>query len=157
MKLQLLNTLASQRKFWTCTLLALTSCFQISEEKQQADKSISQMSQEVCECFNKQKGDDIDTKLGPCINQVTISSHTVTLEEGHSHQDSVDAVNTVNTLASKDINNVHEVTKLLVTSCNAFGSEMEAIYDRSYAIDSSENNLIAIKQLLGEFKKNSDF
>jgi hypothetical protein len=153
MKLQLLNTLASQRKSWTCILLALTSCFQISEEKQQADKSILQMSQEVCECFNKQKGDDIDAKLGPCINQVAISSHTVTLKEGHSYQDSVDAINTVNTLASKDINNAVEITNSLVASCDAFGSEMEALYDRWYPIDSSASNLIAIKKLSNEFQK----
>lgn len=149
MKLQLLNNLAGQRKSWTCILLALTSCTHISEEKQQADKSISQVSQEVCECFNRQKGDDIDAKLKPCINQVAISSHTVTLKEGYSYQDSVDAVNA---LVSEDINNVAEVTNRLVASCDAFGSEVEALYDRWYPVDSSASNLIAIEKLASEFQ-----
>jgi len=111
------------------------------------------MSQEACECFNKQKGDDIDAKLTPCISQVVNSSHTATLKEGYSHQDSVDAMNTVNVLASKDISNASEVMNSLVTLCDTFGSEMEVLYDRWYPVDSSASNLNYIKQLSSKFKR----
>lgn len=153
MNLKLLKTLANQKGYWFCVLLALTSCNITLEEKRESDKSISQVSQELCDCFNKQKGGDIDARMAPCMDQVLTTSHTVTLEEGHSRQDSVNAVNAVNTMASKDVQKMPDVMNNLVASCDAFGLEMEVLYDRWYPTDSSASNLIAIEKLSSEFQR----
>ncbi|RZK31172.1 MAG: hypothetical protein EOO61_18355 [Hymenobacter sp.] len=138
---------------WLCVLIFASSCeIKFSSEvtnSGEENKSVSQLSQEVCECLNENKKGDIDARMTPCINKITIPQ-TSTLAEGYSQQDSAA---TVDAMMSKETSKVPEVTFNLVTSCDAFGSEIEALYDKWYPVDSSAGNLRAIKLLSDKFQR----
>ena len=154
MNLQLLSAFVSRKKSWLCVSLALASCNQTTGNNQKSEKSISQISQKVCECFSKQKTGDVDSKMTPCINQV-ISYQAATLKEGYSYQNSINAVNAVDAMVSKESHKAFEIMNSLVTSCDAFGSEIEVLYDKWYPVDSSSANLNAITLLSEKFRNSA--
>lgn len=136
---------------WLSVLILTSSCeIKLSHDVTNADekdKSITEVSQEVCKCFNKQKG-DIDTRLTPCINKTPLIQKA-TLPEGHSSQDSAAIVNT---MKAEEAKNISEIMQNLIVSCDAFGSEFETLYDKWYPIDSSAANLDSIKILENQFQ-----
>jgi hypothetical protein len=144
---------------WLCVLMIAASCeINYSSEvtsTDQKEKSIAEMSQEVCDCFSKQKG-DIDTRLTPCVKSIT-HYQKINLPEGYSLQDSVAAVDDMksklDSMKSRDLEKISSMVQNLVISCDTYGSEFEALYDKWYPIDSSANNLVAIKQLSSEFQR----
>jgi hypothetical protein len=136
---------------WFCVLALTSSCeIKYSSEIINADeekKSIAEASQIICECYSKQKG-DIDTRLTPCINKVS-HSQTATLPEGHSPQDSARIVNAMNSKIADDMSNTMQK---MIVSCDAFGSEVEMMYDKWYPVDSSAAQLDSIKILENKFQ-----
>ena len=144
-----------------CVSIFASSCeINYSSEVTSTDekeKSIAELSQEACECFSKQKG-DIDTRLTPCIKTIT-HSQKVDLPEGYSQQDSVAAANVMkaklDSMNSKDLDKISGMMQNLVVSCDDFGSEFEALYDKWYPIDSSAANLDSIKILENKFRVTS--
>ncbi|GAB2863757.1 hypothetical protein GCM10027044_25450 [Hymenobacter ruber] len=112
------------------------------------------MSQEACDCFSKQKG-DIDARMAPCIENVSYSQ-TVNLPEGYSLQDSVLAVGKIkskmDSINAKKVADLSTMTRYMAVSCDAFGSELEILYDKWYPIDSSAANLDSIKSLDSKFR-----
>jgi hypothetical protein len=136
---------------WLCVLALTSSCeIKYSSEIIDSDKekeSIVEASQIICECFSKQKG-DIDTRLTPCVNKVS-HSQTATLPEGYSPQDSARIVNAMNSKIADDMSNTMQK---MIVSCDAFGSEVEMMYDKWYPIDSSAAQLDSIKILENKFQ-----
>lgn len=143
---------------WLCVLIIASSCeINYSSEVTSTDekeKSIAEMSQEACDCFSKQKG-DIDTRLTPCVKSIT-HSQKINLPEGYSLQDSVAAVDDMksklDSMKSKDLEKISGMMQNLVVSCDAYGAEVEALYDKWYPIDSSAANLDSIKILNSKFR-----
>ncbi|MBF9236705.1 hypothetical protein I2I05_04795 [Hymenobacter sp. BT683] len=154
-------TLRYTSKLLLCVLIFASSCeIKYSSEVTSTDekeKSIAEMSQEACDCFSKQKG-DIDTRLTPCIKSIT-HSQTINLPEGYSLQDSIAAANNMkskmDTLQSRDLDRMSGMMQNLVVSCDAYGAEFEALYDKWYPIDSSTANLDSIKILESKFRATS--
>jgi hypothetical protein len=118
------------------------------------EKSIAELSQEACDCFDKQKG-DIDARMAPCIEKLNYS-HTTTLPEGYSRQDSIAALDNIkakmDSTSSKRLSDLAEITQNMAVSCDAFGSELEILYDKWYPIDNSVANLDSIKILENRFQ-----
>ncbi|MDO7853020.1 hypothetical protein Q4S41_15550 [Hymenobacter sp. CA1UV-4] len=118
------------------------------------EKSIAEMSQEACDCFSKQKG-DIDARMAPCIKSTTFSQK-VELPEGYSIQDSVAAVENmkskVDSMNSRKAADMSAMMQTMVVSCDAFGSEFETLYEKTYPVDSSVANLNSIKTLESRFQ-----
>ncbi|MFD1873059.1 hypothetical protein [Hymenobacter bucti] len=141
-----------------CVLIFASSCeIKYSSEvisTNDKEKSIAELSQEACDCFSNQKG-DIDTRLTPCIKSINYSQ-TVNLPEGHSLQDSVAAVDSMkskmNAMKSRELYKMSSMMQNLVVSCDAYGAEVEALYDKWYPIDSSAANLDSIKILKSNFQ-----
>lgn len=141
-----------------CILIFASSCeINYSSEVTSTDekgKSIAEMSQEACDCFSKQKG-DVDTRLTACITSKTFS-HKVELPEGYSLQDSIAAVEKIKSKAdsmkSRELDRMSSMMQNLVVSCDAYGAEIEALYDKWYPIDRSTVNLDSIKILESKFR-----
>jgi|GEM_PF-4178262 len=139
-----------------CILIFASSCEIKSSRRiinsKEEDKSISQLSQDVCDCLNEHHEGDIDARMTPCINKIVIPQ-TSTLAEGYSKSDSAAAVDV---MMFKETNKASKVTFNLVTSCEVFGSEIETLYDKWYPVDSSAENLRAIKLLSDNFQRATD-
>ena len=147
--------------FWLCVLVIFSSGeINYSSEVTSIDekeKSIAEMSREACDCFSKQKG-DIDTRLTPCVKSIT-HSQKINLPEGYSLQDSVAAVedmkSKLDSVKSRDLEKISGMMQNLIVSCDTYGSEFEALYDKWYPIDSSKANLDSIKVLEGKLRMTS--
>jgi hypothetical protein len=108
--------------FLLCLLVLTFSCKQ--------ETSISTVSQEMCECYNKRKGDDMDARMQPCVDAV-VKSRKAEMIQAYSRYDPDEAVTTFLSVATVD----------MITSCDAFGSKAEIMYDAWYPVDSSAINL----------------
>ncbi|MGY3089595.1 tetratricopeptide (TPR) repeat protein [Hymenobacter sp. UYAg731] len=143
---------------WLCVLTLASSCeIKYSSEVTSTDekeKSIADLSKEACDCFSKQKG-DVDTRLTLCTKSITYSQK-VELPEGYSRQDSIAAANDIKTkmdsMKSRELERMSSMMQNLVVSCDAYGAEIEALYDKWYPIDSSATNIDSIKILDSKFR-----
>jgi tetratricopeptide (TPR) repeat protein len=143
---------------WLCVLTLASSCeIKYSSEVTSTDekeKSIAELSKEACDCFIKQKG-DVDTRLTPCIKGITYSQE-LELPESYSRQDSVAAANDIkskmDSMKSRELDKMSSMMQNLVVSCDAYGAEIEALYDKWYPINSSAANLDSIKILDSKFR-----
>ncbi|WP_149867331.1 hypothetical protein [Solirubrum puertoriconensis] len=104
--------------------------------------SEAEVSQEMCSCYQAQKGGDIDARMKPCLE--VLNARLAETAQLQSQPDTV-ALQTF----------LYQVLSDMVLSCDAFGAELSSMYDNFYPPDTSAANRASIQALARELSATS--